>query len=913
MASMNSAILMACFLGVAMANTETCKANDEACAAPASDEDEVNLMQMRAQMRYKSKDNGAYKYGPYKTQPALKYFKHWSHGQVKSHMDRLFDTTPSTVSLEQLDDDPTTIMTAPDRMVELLDMHRARECPEKAHETYSLHDFSLDSKGVEHFVFRFGSSLQYVAKHLHRIIAAYPEVCHGNPSALLQKTNTGGNGPNLELAPDTETKSGMPVFLDCATDQLVQDCKTLFHRTAKKKCGKDLGLKCLSAAEKVIDGLSVEMKVEVTPVDGGDAKLHDIACEFEVVGDHVDAKLLQYAGDGGILPEEENGLNATLVMEIDLCEADKNSTMAQADLDFFQLAKNRAFGELSMYKGFEHVNADLPDISKSVLMEFADQTVPAEKDLRVEFPSCYLDSGKEPVRDQGDCASCWAFAAATTAMNNLCASGNGAHVMFNAADRYEVSVQQIMSCNDLDGGKGCNGGWLAAANDAFNKTGGMAKERDSPYVCHAPTPMGDDFAKKNHSCKAAPWGAQCDAKLVQPLWNWGGDIAKVRGEPAMKAIISQGYALYVVGGVYDNFADLSKNSDVLIVTEPIGNLRGGHAMTLVGYGTGFASKKSEATDMKISYWILQNSWGTTWGDNGYAKIKRGVDLFGIEGSRSVKEGGQCGGGGIYSRAWVSSGKVPPCFDAEDAGVVVVRDGVDKLITCQDADKMELCQTSTPGVGYQNIWAKQIQQQCPVTCKVCKGSPEPIVWPYSSNTTTATTTTTTTTSYAGWKKLCQDCSCGASYWNPGTIDADGDGNKNEGESSSPSPEMCQAACDSNEKCRALSWSSFACYLHPPINAETYNDSNSEGYECWESTRPPPTTTTTTIQGTGTGTTTCLDNPDWDAGFGNCETYGRFNSRYCSGDKDKKGILAEDVCSECGTCTAPPVPAAPTAGR
>ncbi len=50
-----------------------------------------------------------------------------------------------------------------------------------------------------------------------------------------------------------------------------------------------------------------------------------------------------------------------------------------------------------------------------------------------------------------------------------------------------------------------------------------------------------------------------------------------------------------------------------------------HSMTLVGYG----EEKGKNGKM-IKYWLLQNSWGKKWGENGYIKYLRGVNLGGIE-------------------------------------------------------------------------------------------------------------------------------------------------------------------------------------------------------------------------------------------------------------------------------------------
>jgi len=59
-----------------------------------------------------------------------------------------------------------------------------------------------------------------------------------------------------------------------------------------------------------------------------------------------------------------------------------------------------------------------------------------------------------------------------------------------------------------------------------------------------------------------------------------------------------------------------------VYSHQTGEPLGGHAIKVIGYGT------ENGTD----YWLVQNSWTTTWGDGGYFKIKRGDDECGIEDS-----------------------------------------------------------------------------------------------------------------------------------------------------------------------------------------------------------------------------------------------------------------------------------------
>merc|ERR1712023_268588 len=101
----------------------------------------------------------------YTAQPAIEYFKHWSHGTIESHMRRFIQSHSGThhMSLGQED------MTTTDQVVEFLHMHRLRACPAVAKASrdtsWNLHDAWRDERNMEHFVLRSArGSLQYYVK-----------------------------------------------------------------------------------------------------------------------------------------------------------------------------------------------------------------------------------------------------------------------------------------------------------------------------------------------------------------------------------------------------------------------------------------------------------------------------------------------------------------------------------------------------------------------------------------------------------------------------------------------------------------------------------------------------------------------------------------------------------------------------
>lgn len=610
-------------------------------------------------------------YKGYKSKTPLHYFKKWHAKNIDHEKQSLVARGKDGVGLLTYDKDSTAPTS--ERAQFLMAAHRAHKCPDaRALEEMQLIQSGSDGDGLHHLVMKSERGLRYVVtKGQERMLFSDPPLCQ----SLYEKP--GGKGILKEGKKKGGDEENLP-----ADDPLVEDCLALFHRTALDVCGEEYEVELQHASMAVIDGMMVNTWVKMRR-EGGEWTKHRPSCAFEVTDDHTDAsftqlKSLQDPADDDPLPEEEDGLVATLILHVPLCDAADEDGVTDQEANAMMFLEENGMGELSRYKGYEWVNKVLPTVNSASLLQ-AGHSVASSVDLRQQFPNCFPDSGEEVVRNQAQCGSCWAFASASTTMNEMCISSHGnSDALANPSDRFEVAVSQIMACNDEQ--RGCNGGHAHAANSALMQ--GISKERDAPYGCAAGDPM-NHFSQASTDCTGPPWGANCDPGTNNPDWKFGG-VSVVNGETDMKAFLSSGHTLYATLDVYDTFMHLSAGQ----IWQGGGQKMGGHALACVGYGT----------QSGTPYWILQNSWGPDWADGGYGKILRGSNLADIE------------TGSYYYRAWVEGGDVPPCMDGADTGLSAGGPN----IPCSDANGRygDLCNHPSYGAT--------VSGNCPASCNACVG-------------------------------------------------------------------------------------------------------------------------------------------------------------------------------------------------
>jgi len=195
-----------------------------------------------------------------------------------------------------------------------------------------------------------------------------------------------------------------------------------------------------------------------------------------------------------------------------------------------------------------------------------------------------------PVKNQGQCGSCWAFSTTGSTESAWFLSKN---------QSVSLSEQQLVDCAGAEGNQGCNGGLMDYGFQYIIDNHGLTTESNYPYTARDGT-----CNKQKVSNVAATISGFTDVATNSELAL----MTAVAQQPISVAVeADQSIFQLYSGGV---------------VTGKCGtNLD--HGVLLVGYGT-LANE---------DYWIVKNSWGTDWGMNGYILLGRGA---------KYSSTGQCG-------------------------------------------------------------------------------------------------------------------------------------------------------------------------------------------------------------------------------------------------------------------------------
>ncbi|KAK7605317.1 hypothetical protein V9T40_007175, partial [Parthenolecanium corni] len=185
------------------------------------------------------------------------------------------------------------------------------------------------------------------------------------------------------------------------------------------------------------------------------------------------------------------------------------------------------------------------------------------------------------VKNQGQCGSCWAFSS-TGALE-------GQHFI-KTGKLVSLSEQNLVDCSGPYGNNGCSGGSqeLAFLYIDFNK--GIDTEQSYPYEA------------KNGTCRYTKWKSGASDKGYYTVEQGNETLLKnavaFKGPVAVAIDADNDFMFYHSGVMY---------------SETCSSISLDHAVLIVGYGT---------TTSGQDYWLVKNSWATSWGEQGYVRMSR---------------------------------------------------------------------------------------------------------------------------------------------------------------------------------------------------------------------------------------------------------------------------------------------------
>ncbi|XP_028835349.1 cathepsin S, ortholog2, tandem duplicate 1 [Denticeps clupeoides] len=242
--------------------------------------------------------------------------------------------------------------------------------------------------------------------------------------------------------------------------------------------------------------------------------------------------------------------------------------------------------------------------TEEILLGFATTRVPANINLQ-QSPHVTSSGSSVPdsidwrekglvteVKNQGACGSCWAFSAAGALEGQL---------MKTTGKLVSLSPQNLVDCSSKYGNKGCNGGFMSEAFQYVIDNQGIDSEAGYPYHavqghCRYST------AYRAANCSQYHFLAQGNEDNLKHA------VATI-GPISVAIDATRPHFILYRSGVYN---DASCTTNV------------NHAVLAVGYG----SLNGE------DYWLVKNSWGEYFGDQGYIRMSRnksnqcGIAMYG---------------------------------------------------------------------------------------------------------------------------------------------------------------------------------------------------------------------------------------------------------------------------------------------
>ena len=324
---------------------------------------------------------------------------------------------------------------------------------------------------------------------------------------------------------------------------------------------------------------------------------------------------MQLCGDWTDEPfDEDHVWNPDLISQINDADSTWKAALPMAfeGMTLGQLRKSR----LGAIVDADHVYSLPPKQPKEQA-----EALPTDFSSMTAWPYCASVTGH--IRDQSSCGSCWAFGSTEAFNDRLCISN-----VTSSSDTF----LQLMSTEDTAAccsgascgfSNGCNGGQPTAAWEWFQSagcpSGGDYGDMGKTDTCEPYSLPPCAHHVTNASYTPCPTTEYHTPKCVSKCTNTG--YAKSWSQD--KHYAAKAYSIRTVTEIMQDLVDYGSVTAAFTVYEDFvsyksgvyvhktGRALGGHAIKIIGYGV----------ENGVEYWLCNNSWNDTWGDNGFFKVE----------------------------------------------------------------------------------------------------------------------------------------------------------------------------------------------------------------------------------------------------------------------------------------------------
>ena len=177
---------------------------------------------------------------------------------------------------------------------------------------------------------------------------------------------------------------------------------------------------------------------------------------------------------------------------------------------------------------------------------------------------------------------------------------------------FALSLKHVLECSVYN--QGCDGGYSYLVSKFYKEFEIVLKDcysKGCKKSCKNPNMEDLGFTISNFGYVGGSYG-KCDEKqIMKELYSNGPIVLSLEPDYSF---------MFYKSGVYQS----PITSWITRKTKRPEWEKVDHSMVLVGWGV------EDFNGKKVKYWLLQNSWGSAWGDNGFMKYIRGIDHLGIE-------------------------------------------------------------------------------------------------------------------------------------------------------------------------------------------------------------------------------------------------------------------------------------------